>query len=191
MSRSGTQKYLGARRCYHLPVGSLHIAFIDDGRRNQHDAALAAGRDARALEYLDETARAFELRARLLRGKKSIENEVILDIQAAGSKAVEIHLGGTHEGNAIGIDQDDVRLLSRSLADDAGDHAGIVVPDAIEGGEIGALNQVLLDQTLHLPELHGVAGADIKAFPIENGLVTHLVNDGLVIMDVIIRLTRQ
>ena len=127
--------------------------------------------------------------ARLLRGKKSIENEVILDIQAAGGKAVEIHLGRAHERDTIGIDQDDVRLLSRSLADDAGDHARILIPDAIEGGEIGALNQVLLDQTLHLPELHGVAGADIEAFPIENSLVTHLVNDGLVIMDVIIRLT--
>ena len=34
-----------------------------------------------------------------------------------------------------------------------------------------------------------MAGADIEAFPIENSLVTHLVNDGLVIMDVIIRLT--
>ena len=91
--RSGTQKHLGTRRGNHLPVGSLHGALVDHGRCNQHHPALAARRDARALEYLDETARTFELRARLLGGQKGIEDEAVVDVQAAGGKAVEIHLG--------------------------------------------------------------------------------------------------
>ncbi len=188
-----TQVGLGTGCQNHLPVGRGHAAAVDHRGRDQHHAALAAGGDVGAFEHLDEAARlptaqrTLKLR-RCQVAEQAVGDEAVGHVQRAGGEAVQVHLRAAHEGNAVAVDQNHVRLLARALADAAGNDAGVGVPDAVQAGEAGAGHQLVVAQVVDLAELHAGPGADVEPLPVQDRPVAHLVDERLLAVDLVARL---
>ena len=148
-----------------MPVGGIDLALVDNCRSQQHDAAAICCREDGSGLDLDITGRAGFISEygwiriieyAFVSGKQPTKISRIFNVERGGNQSPNIDLGAVGKKNPVLVDQVNLAVCPQM----AGNGAGILAPDVVEGGR----------SHRWLVKNNGLVCADIKIFPIENGL---------------------